>query len=165
MAYAWAMRTVSPAPTSALSWLAACALAACMGRDTKPPEDRGPIYTPSVANQLHAIAKECTFSRNPDDPGTEIRLCHGPQTMMQIELGTVTERRLRRLDITVRATSAFEATWVLRPVLDRLIDPIVLDEMERKLNAGADPGPEYLYENLRLRAMATGTDYSVIFLW
>src|SRR5256885_4453400 len=105
----------------------ALVLLGCGCSRSSPPE-RGPAYTPAVANLLGAIAGDCAFTRT---DGLEHRTCKGRQATMTIDLGP--ERTIRSLEIVVLASSSYEAAEMLKPVLPAVASPALIDAIARRI--------------------------------
>ena len=146
------MHDVSPA-----IFVAFAVLGCACSRSHEP--DRGPLYTPAVANLLNALAGDCAFTRA---DGLEHRTCRGRQATMTIDLGP--DRNIRALEIIVVASSSYEAAEMLKPVLPAVASPTLIDAIARRITRNMAMPDEEL-EGVTVHVRSSNPKFTVGLRW
>lgn len=93
------------------------ALLACGNDNTSSKLDsKGPVFSPSIANALRAIAADCKLEKTPT---RQTRDCKGRYGIVKIELGE--GERFRGLTVGLRSMILVESKAVIAPAIQPLI--------------------------------------------
>jgi len=148
--------------TRSLLTLLLVAALGCKG--SEPAGTPGPALTPVVANQLRALADQCTV-RTTRGRIREVRTCTGRQAEVTIHLDGA--RRLVELEVAVYAALRDEAVQLIEQALRGVVSETLLAELKPRLNRTNDSVRDGAVE-LRFRTTKQDNQnprYTIVVVW